>query len=49
MADAGFATKDNLRLIQRQPWRYVFALPRTWKLSDGTHLKDLARHLPRQR
>ncbi len=49
VADAGFASRDNLRLIQRQGWRYVFALPRTWKLSDGTHLKDLARHLPRQR
>jgi Transposase DDE domain len=47
VADAGFASKDNLRLIQRQQWKYVFALPRTWKLSHGTHLKNLARHLPR--
>jgi hypothetical protein len=26
---------------------YVFCLPRTWKLADGTHLRDLARHLPK--
>jgi len=22
-------------------------VPRTWKLTDGTHLRDLARHLPK--
>ena len=49
VADAGFASKANLRLIERRHWQYVFALPRTWKLSDGTRLKDLARHLPRSR
>lgn len=49
LADAGFASKDNLRLIRRRQWQYVFALPRTWKLTDGTHLRDLARHLPRSR
>lgn len=26
----------------------MFALPRTWKLEDGTHLKYLANHLPRK-
>ena len=49
LADAGFASKENLRLIQTLEWRYVFALSRTWKLTDGTHLKDLANHLPRKR
>lgn len=49
IADAGFASKDNLRLIQGLGWRYVFGLARTWKLDDGTHLKDLANHLPRKR
>jgi hypothetical protein len=49
LADAGFASKENLRLIQTLAWRYVFALSRTWKLTDGTHLKDLANHLPRKR
>jgi hypothetical protein len=47
MADAGFASKANLCAIQRRGWRYVFCLPRSWKLVDGTHLRDLTRHLPR--
>jgi Transposase DDE domain len=49
VADAGFASKDNLRAVQRRGWCYVFCLPRTWKLADGTHLRDLARHLPKGR
>jgi len=49
IADAGFASKENLRLIKELDWRYVFGLARTWKLEDGTHLKDLANHLPRKR
>jgi Transposase DDE domain len=49
VADAGFASKDNLRLIIRKQWHYVFALSRTWRLEDGTHLRDLAKHLPKNR
>jgi hypothetical protein len=49
VADAGFASKDNLRAVQRRGWFYVFCLPRTWKLDDGTHLRDLARYLPKGR
>jgi hypothetical protein len=49
VADAGFASKDNLRAVQHRGWFYVFCLPRTWKLDDGTHLRDLARHLPKGR
>src|SRR3954467_1198451 len=49
IADAGFASKANLRAIQRRGWCYVTCLPRSWKLSDGTHLRDLARHLPKSR
>jgi hypothetical protein len=49
IADAGFASKDNLRLVRELGWRYVFGLARTWKFEDGTHLKDLANHLPRKR
>ncbi len=49
IADAGFASKENLRTIQTLGWDYVFALPRTWKLADGTPLKDLANPLPRKR
>ena len=47
LADAGFASKANLRVMQRRGWHYVVCLPRTWKLADGTHLRDLARHLPK--
>src|SRR3982751_4823203 len=49
LAYAGFASKANLRAIQRRGWGYVFCLPRTWKRADGTHLRDLARHLPKGR
>jgi Transposase DDE domain len=49
VCDAGFASRPNLRLIQRKGYNYVFALPRTWKLGDGTHLSNLARHLPKTR
>jgi DDE family transposase len=47
LADAGFASKANLRLIQRRGYKFVFSLPRSWKFLDGTHLRDLARHLPK--
>jgi Transposase DDE domain len=43
-ADAAFAAKATLKLITEQGWGYVFGLARTWKLADGTHLRDLARH-----
>jgi hypothetical protein len=43
-ADAAFAAKATLKLITAQGWGYVFGLARTWKLADGTHLRDLARH-----
>jgi DDE family transposase len=46
-ADAGFAAKQTLQLIIDLGYFYVFALPRTWKLADGTHLSNLARHLPK--
>jgi hypothetical protein len=47
-ADAGFAAKQTLKEILEIGFFYVFALPRTWKLSDGTYLSDLARHLPKK-
>jgi hypothetical protein len=46
-ADAGFAAKQTLQVISELGYFYVFALPRTWKLVNGTHLSDLARHLPK--
>ena len=49
LTDAGFASKANLRVIQDRGWHYVVCLPRSWKLADGTHLRDLARHLPKSR
>jgi hypothetical protein len=43
-ADAAFAAKATLKSIADRGWSYVFGLARTWKLADGTHLRDLARH-----
>jgi hypothetical protein len=43
-AAAAFAAKATLKLIAEQGWGYVFGLARTWKLADGTHLRDVARH-----
>lgn len=45
LADAGMAAKATLRLLRRKQYGYIFALPRTWKLADGTHLRNLVRHL----
>ena len=47
-ADAGFAAKKTLQQIIALGFFYVFALPRTWKLDDGTHLSNLARCLPKK-
>ena len=47
VADAAYAARATLQLIQTLGWWYVFALPRTWKLADGKALKNLVRHLPR--
>jgi hypothetical protein len=41
-ADAAFAAKAALRLIQQRGWDYVFGLARTWKLNDGTALRQAA-------
>jgi hypothetical protein len=43
-ADAAFAAKATLQSIADRGWAYVFGLARTWKLAEGTHLRDLARH-----
>lgn len=48
IADAGFASRANLRLVIRLGWKFAFAMARTWKLDDGTHLKDLATYLPKK-
>jgi hypothetical protein len=47
VADAGFAANETLRLITEKHSTYVFAMPRTRKLTHGTHLRDLVQHLPK--
>ncbi len=47
VADAGFAANETLRLMTTQHSTYVFAMPRTRKLTNGTHLRDLVQHLPK--
>jgi hypothetical protein len=49
LTDAGFAGKAHLGVIQDRGWHDVVCLPRSWKLADGTHRRDLARHLPKSR
>jgi DDE family transposase len=47
VADAAYASRDNLALIQELGYWYVLAFPRTWKFSNGKSLKALVTHLPR--
>ena len=46
-ADAAFAAKATLKLIEQRGWGYVFRLARTWKKAFGTHLRHLARYTPK--
>jgi Transposase DDE domain len=48
VADAGFAANATLHLITESHDRDVFAMPRTRKLTNGTHLRDLGQHLPKR-
>jgi DDE family transposase len=47
VADAAYASRDNLQAIQARRWFFVIAFPRTWKLANGQHLRDIVTHLPR--
>ena len=47
VADAAYASRDNLKAIQARRWFFVIAFPRTWKLANGQHLRDIVTHLPR--
>jgi hypothetical protein len=47
IADAAYASRPNMSLIQELGYWYVFALPRTWKFTNGKTLKALVTHLPR--
>jgi Transposase DDE domain len=46
VADAAFASRANLQLIQRRGYCFVMALARTWHFENGHTLKDLVTHLP---
>ena len=52
-ADAAFASKENMQLVQRldrsdpdRHWGFVFAIAKTWKMEDGKSLKNLVNHIP---
>jgi len=47
VADAAYASRENLQAIQARHWWFVIAFPRTWKFTDGHSLRDLVAHLPR--
>jgi hypothetical protein len=46
IADAAYASRQNLQAIQARHWGFVLAFPRTWKFADGHSLRDLVTHLP---
>jgi hypothetical protein len=46
VADAAYPSRANLQAIQARGWFFVLAFPRTWKLANGQHLRDLVTHLP---
>ena len=47
VADGGFGAKKSFRVIKGKGYKYVFAISRTRKFTDGKHVADLARHLPK--
>jgi Transposase DDE domain len=48
IAEAAFASKAHLQLIQRRGYYFVMALARTWCFENGQALKDLVTHLPKK-
>jgi hypothetical protein len=46
VADAASPSRANLQAIQARHWFFVIAFPRTWKLTNGQHLRDGVTHLP---
>jgi len=46
VADAAYASRENLRAIQARHWWLVIAFPRSWQFTDGHSLRDLVAHLP---
>lgn len=52
-ADAAFASKDNMQLIQqldqsdpKRGWGFVFPIARTWNMENGKSLSNLVKHIP---
>jgi hypothetical protein len=48
VADAAYASKANVQLIQQRGYFYVMALARTWCFENGHALKDLVTHVPKK-
>ena len=46
VADAAYPSRANLQAIHARGWFFVIAFPRTWKLANGQHLRDVVTHLP---
>lgn len=46
VADAAYPSRANLQAIQARGWFFVIAFPRTWKLANDQHLRDVVTHLP---
>jgi Transposase DDE domain len=46
VADAAYPSRANLQAIQARHWFFVIAFPRTWKLTNGQHLRDVVTPLP---
>jgi hypothetical protein len=46
VADAAYPSRANLQAIQARHWFFVLAFPRTWKLTNGQHLRDVVTPLP---
>lgn len=46
VAEAAYASRENLKAIQARSGFFVIAFPRTWKLANGQYLRDIVTHLP---
>jgi hypothetical protein len=47
VADAGVAANKTFKLLKQKKYSFVFAVSCTRKFTDGKHLRDLVRHLPK--
>lgn len=46
LADAEFASKENLSLVKQRGYFFLMSMARTWKFEDDRSLKHLVQHLP---